>query len=154
MLSKAQVALVTLASAALASAASPAGPARPEAATFTVPLSGLAEPNFVQSPSLAGDLDGTGQVTLIVDRDRKQICYDFTLSGVATPLMAHIHKGPALTNGPSVVTLFTGPGAALDGCLMWTEKWLAQIVTDPSNFYVNLYTTEFPDGALRGQLLG
>ena len=54
----------------------------------------------------------------------------------------------------SLVTLFTGPGGNLDDCLMWTEKWLSDIVANPSSFYVNLYTTEYPDGALRGQLEG
>lgn len=154
MLSKAKVALVALAAAPLLGTASPAKPVTPDALTFLVSLSGYAERSFVEDPSLSGDLDGSGMVKLTVDPDRKHICYDFTLSGVATPLMAHIHKGQAMNNGPSVVTLFTGPGADLDGCLLWTEKWLTQIVADPSAFYVNLYTTEFPDGALRGQLLG
>jgi hypothetical protein len=66
--------------------------------------------------------------------------------------MAHIHKAPAMSKGPTVVTLFTGPGADLDNCLIWTRKKLAEIVSDPSSFYVNLATTEFPDGAIRGQL--
>ena len=154
MYAKAKVALVAVASAALVGAASPAKLASSDAATFSVPLTGHAERSFVRDPSLSGDLDGSGTVKLVVDLDNKQICYDFTLSEVATPLMAHIHKGPELSNGPSVVTLFTGPGADLDDCLMWTEKWLTQIVADPSAFYVNLYTTEFPDGALRGRLLG
>ena len=153
MRSKAHVALVALASAALIGAAVPAKLTPQDATTFTVPLSGHAERSFVQDPSLSGDLDGSGTVKLTVDLDSNQICYDFNLSSVGTPLMAHIHKGPELSNGPSVVTLFTGPGADLENCLLWTEKWLTQIVANPSAFYVNLYTTEFPDGALRGQLL-
>lgn len=153
MYAKAKVALVTLASAALVGAASPSNLTASDAATFTVPLSGHSERTFVRDPSLSGDLDGSGTVKLTVDLDNKRICYEFTLSDVATPLMAHIHKGPELANGPSVVTLFTGPGADLEDCLLWTEKWLTQIVANPSAFYVNLYTTEFPDGALRGQLL-
>lgn len=66
--------------------------------------------------------------------------------------MAHIHRGSSLRNGPSVVTLFTGPGGELQKCLLWTSKWLEAIVADPSRFYVQLYTTEYPDGAVRGQL--
>jgi len=62
------------------------------------------------------------------------------------------HAGPPLSNGPPVVTLFTGPGAALDGCVTWLHGQLAEIVANPSSFYVNIETTEFPDGALRGQL--
>ena len=69
-------------------------------------------------------------------------------------MMAHIHRGQPLQNGPSVVTLFTGMGGELENCRLWTNKQLAAIVADPSNYYVNVYTTEFPDGALRGQLAG
>ena len=66
--------------------------------------------------------------------------------------MAHIHQGPPLRNGPPVVTLFTGPGGDLADCVKWTHSQLAQIVADPANFYVSVETTEYPDGALRGQL--
>jgi hypothetical protein len=33
-----------------------------------------------------------------------------------------------------------------------TRSQLSEIVADPSRFYVSVDTTEFPDGALRGQL--
>jgi hypothetical protein len=68
--------------------------------------------------------------------------------------MAHIHRGPPLRNGPPVVTLFTGPGGKLDDCVIWLHGQLAEIVANPSDFYVNFETTEFPDGALRGQISG
>jgi hypothetical protein len=116
--------------------------------TYVVPLSGGAE---VVS-GIEGDIDGSGTVELTVDTASKQICYDFSVSGVATPLMAHIHRGSKYDNGPSVVTLLTGPGAEMQNCVPWTEKWLSEIVAHPNDFYVNLYTTEYPDGALRGQL--
>ena len=149
MLPTAKVALIPFASVALIGASStvPAG-----ASSFQVRLTGLDEVRG--AAGTAGDMDGSGQVQLLVDPARKRICYDFTVSGLSTPLMAHIHKGPAMSNGPSVVTLFTGPGGELDRCLVWTPKKLVEIVADPSNFYVNLATTEYPDGALRGQLQG
>jgi hypothetical protein len=133
-------------------AASPSIPVTADATTYTVALSGSAK--VARAQGWAGDMDGSGQVRLTVDLASREICYDFKLSKLATPLMAHIHRGPELGTGPSVVTLFTGPGGELSDCVMWTEKWLTQIVANPSDFYVNLYTTEFPDGALRGQLQG
>ena len=126
----------------------------PELKNFTVPLTGQAESGPVQAAGLGGDMDARGVVELKVDLAKRQICYDFTLSDAATPLMAHIHKGPPHQDGPSVVTLFTGPGVDLRDCVPWTEKWLAAITADPANFYVNVSTTEYPDGAVRGQLLG
>ena len=117
--------------------------------TFIVPLSGAEE----SEPGATGDPDGYGTLKLSIDLDRKQVCYDFTLSKLATPMMAHIHRAPPHRIGPSVVTLFTGMGSdELVKCIPWTNTRLEEIVAQPSNFYVNVYTTEYPDGALRGQL--
>lgn len=129
-------------------------PDRDAERTFTVPLSGQAEAGPVHPVGGSGDPDGSGLVRLSVDPAARRLCYDFTLAGVATPLMAHIHRGPEFGNGPTVVTLFTGPGGELSDCLDWTPKWLAAIIANPSSFYVNVATTEFPDGAVRGQLRG
>jgi len=122
----------------------------PQTRTLTVPLSASAE--VVEAVGLSGDADAKGLVRLAVDPDHRRICYDFKVTGLATPLMAHIHKGPIHENGPSVVTLFTGPGGHLHDCVTWTQKWVDQIAADPAGFYFNLYTTEYPEGALRGQL--
>lgn len=146
MLSK--VALVPAFSVALAGSLAMAGPITPPSHTYIVALSGDAE----VISGTDGDMDGSGKVKLTLDTQRNQVCYDFSVSKLATPLMAHIHKGSKFVSGPSVVTLLTGPGADLHNCVPWTEKCLTRIVADPANFYVNLYTTEYPDGALRGQL--
>ena len=153
MLRVPKISLVAMASAALMATSNTETTASAKL-TYTVPLSGHAETNIVRPAGGTGDPDGTGLVKLTIDQSRKQICYDFELTGLATPMMAHIHRGPPLRNGPSVVTLFTGMGGELEDCVLWTNKQLSAIVAAPSNYYVNLYTTEFPDGALRGQLLG
>ena len=152
MLAKAKVAVVTLPVIVLIGAAAPKKPVASGPRIYLVPLSAEAEADSRKASGLAGDGDASGLVRLRVDLDRKQICYEFSVAHVATPLMAHIHRAPARHDGPSVVTLFTGPGAELQDCLLWTEKWLTAIVSNPSQFYVNLYTTEYPEGALRGQL--
>ena len=142
-------AFVALASTALLGATSsiPAG-----TMTYTVALTGAAESNFAHSTGGTGDLDATGSVRLALDPANKQVCYDFELSGASTPLMAHIHEGPPLKNGPPVITLFTGPGADLDGCVTWLHHQVAEIVANPADFYVSVETTEYPDGAVRGQI--
>ena len=150
MFVQAKVALASLASLTLIASGSAAPPVAAGAATFAVPLTGHEEEDI----ATAGDPDGSGLVRLAVNPGKRQICYDFTVSGLSTPLMGHIHRGSSQSIGPSVVTLFTGPGGELDGCLDWTEERLTEIVANPSNFYVNLATTEFPDGAVRGQLQG
>jgi hypothetical protein len=124
----------------------------PGVTTFRVPLSGAAESNFAHSAGGTGDLHGSGSVILRIDPANKRVCYDFRLSRVSTPLMAHIHQGVPLQIGPPVVTLFTGPGAQLDDCVVWLHGQLAAIVATPADYYVSIETTEYPDGALRGQL--
>jgi hypothetical protein len=151
MRARLSVAGVLLAVPSLTGAASTNIQAEPPSKTFEVPLTAQAEDGDLHALHLAGDEDASGQVELTVDPDTRRICYDFHVSGLATPLMAHIHKGAPHESGPSVVTLFTGPGKMHD-CLTWTQKWVDQIAAHPAGFYVNLYTTEFPEGALRGQL--
>ena len=150
MVAQFPIALAAIASMSIANI----GASKPaqNADSFTVPLTAEAQVSFVETAGGTGDSDGSGVVRLTLDPVGRQICFDFDLSGLSTPLMAHIHRGAAHHNGPSVVTLFTGPGVDLHDCVMWTEKRLAEIVADPSSFYVSLSTTEFPDGALRGQL--
>ena len=143
-----EVALIALASMALVGAASPP----PEARTFTVELTGQAETNFAEPGGGTGDPNGSGTVTLAVNPANRQVCYDFKISSLSQPFMAHIHKGAPLKNGPPVITLFTGTGTSLRDCAPSTHSQLAEVVRNPSDFYVSIDTLEFPDGALRGQL--
>lgn len=120
--------------------------------TFSVPLSGAQEVNIAHPDGGTGDPRASGSVTLSVDPDNRQICYDFRLSGLSEPMMAHVHQGAPLQNGPPVIILFTGTGMKLASCAASTRSQLSEIVANPSHYYVSLDTTEFPDGALRGQL--
>jgi plastocyanin len=81
--------------------------------------------------------------------------------------MAHIHRGAEGDNGPIVAALaFPLEGDAGD-CLSEGEEGkfpligedgepdsiVADILAHPANYYVNVHTGEFPDGAIRGQLV-
>ena len=143
----------TAAGAAIATAASAQRPANPGMKTYTINLTGQAEVDATHPTGGAGDLTASGSVTLTVNPGKKQVCYDFNgLTGLATITMAHIHKAPVRQNGPPVVTLFTGTGGDLDDCVIATSAQLAQIIAKPAGYYVNVHTTQFPDGAIRGQL--
>ena len=120
--------------------------------TFTVPMNGQEQMNFAFPTGGTGDPDATGSVTLRINPANRQVCYDFRLSGLSEPVMAHIHRGPPLRNGPPVIILFTGANSQLDDCVASTRSQLSEIVDNPSNFYVSIDTAEYPDGALRGQL--
>ena len=121
-------------------------------ASFTVPLSGQQEVNLAHPEGGMGDPRASGSVRLSIDPAARQVCYRFDLADVGQPMMAHIHYGLPFRNGPPVVILFVGTGASLENCVASTRSQLTEIVTNPPNFYVSIDTTDFPDGALRGQL--
>ena len=101
-----------------------------------------------------GDPDGRGSFSAIV-HDGRTICFGITVTGIATPTAAHIHKGKRGKNGPIVVTLSTqsggNPGAS-SGCVDGDPALLSDIRKRSRRYYVNVHTGDFPDGALRGQL--
>jgi hypothetical protein len=121
--------------------------ARAEILTYMVDLDGHQEVNAAGEPD-KGDLDGSGMAHLFIDTDTNSIDWDFSVSGITLPLtLAHIHQAPAGTNGPVVVDF----NAQLSGENV-IDVDLANVVANPSGFYVNLHNADFPGGALRGQI--
>jgi CHRD domain len=71
----------------------------------------------------------------------------------------HIHIGAAGVNGPVRVALFTGPPTDRKfffqaARIEISETNATAICGDLAGHYVNYHTTQFPGGALRGQLVG
>ena len=70
----------------------------------------------------------------------------------------HIHVGAAGVNGPVQVTLFSGSTdrrLIVQAARLGIDPALAKaICADPAGYYVNYHTTDFPGGAVRGQLKG
>jgi hypothetical protein len=115
---------------------------------FATSLTGAAE---VPGP---GDPDGSGTASLTLNIGQGEVCFDLAVSNVALPAIgAHIHVGDASTAGPVVVGL-TPPSAtgSSSGCVSADPALLKNIVQNPEQYYVNVHTTEFPAGAVRGQL--
>jgi CHRD domain len=46
----------------------------------------------------------------------------------------------------------TGSASVAEKCLDKDPQLLGGIIADPAGFYVNVFTSEHPRGALRGQL--
>jgi CHRD domain-containing protein len=114
--------------------------------TFTTTLRGAEE---VPGP---GDPDASGFATVTIQGTT--ITYSILVNGITTPTAAHIHRGAFGVPGPVVVPLNPTFGA---GCTSGTvtnvdANLIAQILANPAAFYVNVHSTEFPDGAVRGQL--
>lgn len=100
-----------------------------------------------------GDPDGLGFAKINVNLDTGEVCYRLSAANIAPSVGAHIHAGMAGTTGPVVVPLAAVDADGLaSGCGTADAALLADIVMNPANYYVNVHSTEFPAGAVRGQL--
>ena len=101
-----------------------------------------------------GDPDGSGTAFLSLNPGQGEVCFELSVSGIALPATgAHIHVAPAGSPGPVVVPL-TPPDAsgASSGCVSASRDLIIAIIQNPDAYYVNVHTTKFPPGAVRGQL--
>lgn len=122
------------------------GPAPQPTASFVTALSGAGE-----APA-AGSADGGG--VALVTISGTTVNYTLIVQGLASsPTAAHIHRGVLGSSG-SVVVPLPGPFVAgvSSGTTTITPALAGEILSNPSGFYVNVHTVEFPGGAVRGVL--
>jgi hypothetical protein len=111
---------------------------------LTATLSGIN-----QTPP--GDLDGSGTATFRSLPGLGQICYTIEVKNIILPATgAHIH----LAENGSIVVPLNAPDANGDasGCANTTRALVRAILQNPGGYYVNVHTTDFPNGAIRGTL--
>jgi len=130
-------------------ALTPAGPAAQAARSAAAPYhAALAASEEVPTPGPSG---GTGTARVTIDVVAGQLCYDLSWSSqVGSPSAAHIHRGAKGTNGPIVVVLNEPPSPK--ACVAADATVLQGISGDPGGYYVNIHTSAYPGGAVRGQL--
>jgi len=101
-----------------------------------------------------GDPDGTGTASLRLNPGQQQVCFELQVANITLPAIgAHIHRGSVTQAGPVVVAL-TPPDASgtSSGCATADRDLVREIIQNPEAFYVNVHTSDFPAGAVRGQL--
>lgn len=123
-----------------------AGPVAAAGRTLTTPLLGAEE---VPGP---GDPDGSGFAVITLNSGQGEVCWELTVSNISPATAAHIHSGPAGVAGPVVVTLSPPTDGSSDGCVAADPVLIKDIRKNSTNYYVNVHNTEYPAGALRGQL--
>ncbi len=104
----------------------------------------------------AGDPVGTGEAVVRLRRGQGQVCYSLEVQNITLPAAAsHIHSGGANEAGPVLIT-FRPPAAngQSRGCVAASRALVAQILANGAQYYVNIHTSDFPGGAVRGQLTG
>jgi len=100
-----------------------------------------------------GDQDGNGTAHIKIDTGNGKVCSVLRSNHLSTPTAAHIHKGMMGVKGPVAIALPTpDENGYSQGCMDVDKNLLMEIKDHPSEYYVNIHTTEYPDGALRGQL--
>ena len=127
-------------------------PALGEGRPFSTTLTGAAE---VPGP---GDPDASGTAFIALNQGQGEVCFDLSWAGIdGTVTAAHIHIGSAVEAGDVVVGLFTDAVLSgtdnASGCVSGvSEELIKAIRQNPENYYVNIHSSVFPAGAVRGQL--
>ncbi|MCB0216898.1 MAG: DUF11 domain-containing protein, partial [Chloroflexi bacterium] len=99
-----------------------------------------------------------GQATFVLDTSSRVLTYAIQLADIDNVVGAHLHAGAAGVNGAIQVGLFAGappapsPTEPLQGQVTLTPAQVTAISANPAGFYVNVHTSDFPAGEIRGQL--
>jgi hypothetical protein len=125
--------------------------AQQDGAQFTVALSGQENVN-------GGDADGQGSGRLDLDPQQGTACYEITwrkLDGEVTAF--HLHAARRGSDGPHWIDFFNGQSfegeqGKVSDCVHSTREKIEAVINDPSAYYLQLHSTAFTAGAIRGQL--
>jgi hypothetical protein len=139
---------------------------------FRASLTGAQE---VTDPPGGVDTEARGRGTLGFDRGLTEAEVELSVADLVDVQGAHIHCGGAGENGPIIVDFGVILAGAVDGEIVETTLGNADIAVadcvpllgfpvnniaslkraaDAGLLYMNVHTAAFPDGEIRGQLLG
>jgi hypothetical protein len=113
---------------------------------FTASIDGSQE-----NPPITTNGSGTGYA--IIENNGQQVSYRFTIAGLSSTFTAsHLHNATVGVNGSVVKPLDFGTDSTTTG--VWTgfaDPVLTQFIKN--NIYMNVHSTNFPGGEMRGQLI-
>ena len=96
----------------------------------------------------AGDPDGWGRARIRVDDMLNTLCTDLEVRSIGRVTSAQIHR----KDGSPVVRLDRPDDEDSDDCDTIGDALADDIQANPADFYVEVSTDEFPNGAIRGPL--
>ena len=100
----------------------------------------------------AGDPDGVGTASISTNDATNQVCTKLEVRNIGNVTAAHIHRGVAGVNGPPVINLDQPDDNDSNDCDTVADDLLDELRRNPGAFYVNVHTTDHPNGAIRGQI--
>lgn len=101
----------------------------------------------------AGDPDGGGTAHISINDVTNQVCTHLEVRNIGPVTAAHIHRGVPGVNGPPVINLDVPDDNDSDDCDTVADDLVDAIIRDPASFYVNVHTPDYPNGAIRGQIV-
>jgi CHRD domain len=99
-------------------------------------------------PAVCGDPNGRGLAAVVIVPSRDLVCWAISWRNLDTVTLAHIHGPADKAHATGIVVDFTASIRA--GCIIDGDA--DAIAANPGMYYVNVHTSAFPAGAIRGQL--
>ncbi len=114
-----------------------------EPLAFQAMLDGQQQPEAVDTPA-------TGDASLTLSEDLKNLSYTLTIRDIDSVTAAHIHSGPRGVNGPVSIPIADGPFEMQSDEVDINFIQLDDLLDE--EFYFNVHTTQNPGGEIRGQI--
>lgn len=118
---------------------------------FSIQLTGREVPE-------GGDPDGQGSATLDLNPQKEEACFTITWSRLRGKVTAlHLHAAARGSEGPHWIDFFNnqsfpGTQSMASGCVPSPRDRIDTVINHPADYYLNVHSTTFEKGALRGQL--
>jgi hypothetical protein len=118
---------------------------------FSIQLTGRQVPE-------GGDPDGQGSATLDLNPQKEEACFTITWSRLRGEVTAlHLHAAARGSEGPHWIDFFnnqkfTGAQSTASGCVPSSRDKINAVINHPVDYYLNVHSTTFEKGAIRGQL--
>ena len=95
----------------------------------------------------------SAKATFTLNAKTGKVCYNVVTKGLVGVAAAHIHKGALKVNGPVAVGLVVGTFNRKGvSCVNAPTATIKAILAHPADYYFNVHTAKYPNGAARAQL--
>jgi hypothetical protein len=99
-----------------------------------------------------GDRDGWGRLRFEINNNTHRLCADLEVRSIADVTSAQIYRGREGEAGEPVARLERPDDDDSYDCKQIGEDLAQEIESNPSGFFAMIATSEYPNGAIRGQL--
>lgn len=103
-------------------------------------------------PGGPADTDGWGRARIGIHHDTNELCTDLEVRSIGSVTSAQIYRGVPGAAGEPVSRIERPDDNDSWDCKQIGAGLAQEIESNPSAFYVEIRTEEFPNGAIRGQL--